>query len=382
MIRLSCSVKLHSFNLAEQLDKKHLLGRFYTTYHSIKDPVTAVFNKRKDHEQIDLDRIKTFSYLAPVIKFRSDHYANNALFDSLVAQRLRKDNNYKVFIGWSGMSLKSIRQAKNDGKKVVLERGSSHIRFQFDLLKDEYARWGYEFKGDERVAVQEEMEYDLADYVVIPSDFVRKTFHDRGYPSLKLFRNNFGSNSVFKPLRLKRNKFTIVYAGSLSLRKGLPYLFEALSRLKLDRRLYDVWFIGSITDEVRGMIPEYRKDNWKFFGHVNQRELSELISQCSVAVQPSLEEGLSMVIPQFMACGTPVIATTNTGGGDIIQNGINGFVIPIRSPEAILEKIITLFDDPDLLFTMGKEAAAVADTFGGWDQYGDRYADFLGKVLS
>jgi glycosyltransferase involved in cell wall biosynthesis len=382
MIRLSCSVKLYAFNLAEQLDKKHLLGKFYTIYHSLKDPVTAVFNQRKDQEQIDLKRIKTFSYLAPVIKLRNNHFANNALFDALVAQRLRKDNNYEVFIGWSGMSLKSIRQAKNDGKKVLLERASSHIRFQFDLLQEEYARWGYEFKGDERVAAQEEMEYNLADYVVIPSDFVRKTFHDRGYRPLKLFRNNFGSNSLFKPSRPKRNKFTIVYAGSLSLRKGLPYLFEALSMLKLDPRLFEVWFIGSITDEIRAMIPRHQKDNWKFFGHVNQGELSHLISQCSVAVQPSLEEGLSMVIPQFIACGTPVIATTNTGAGDIIQNGINGFMIPIRSPEAIVEKIMTLFNDPDLVFTMGKEATAVAETFGGWDQYGDRYADFLGKIIA
>lgn len=382
MIRLSCSVKLHAFNLAEQLDKQHMLGKFYTTYHSIKDPVTAVFNRRKDEEQIDLKRIKTFYYLAPMIKLRSDHFANNALFDSLVAQHLRKDINYNVFIGWSGMSLKSIRQAKSDGKKILLERGSSHIRFQFDLLKDEYARWGYEFKGDEKVAAQEELEYDLADYVVIPSEFVRKTFHDRGYPSLKLFKNNFGSNSFFKPSGPKRNKFTIVYAGSLSLRKGLPYFFEALSRLEIDPRLFDIWFIGSITDEVRAIIPGYRKDNWKFFGHVNQRELSHLISQSSVAVQPSLEEGLSMVIPQFMACGVPVIATTNTGGGDIIQDGINGFVIPVRSPEAIVEKIMTLFNDPDLLFTMGKEAASLAGTFGGWDQYGDRYADFLREFIS
>src|SRR5690606_21961386 len=121
----------------------------------------------------------------------------------------------------------------------------------------------------------------------------------------KLFINNFGSGSFFKPSNPKREKFTVLYVGNLSIRKGLPYLFQALHLLTIDPRLYDVWFIGSITTEVRHLVPKYEKTNWKFFGHVNHQDLPHLISQASVAIHPSLEEGLSMVIPQLMAAGTP-----------------------------------------------------------------------------
>jgi glycosyltransferase involved in cell wall biosynthesis len=381
MIRLSCSVKLYAFNVAEQFDRKNVLGKFYTIYHSQKDFITAAFNARKDTERIGLDRIQTFPYLAPLTKFRNDPYSTNVLFDSLVTKHLKKDKDYSIFIGWSGMSLRSMKQAKQDGKKVLLERSSSHIRFQFELLKDEYARWGYLFKGDERVAEQEEREYELADYVVIPSSFVEKTFQNHKFSLDKIFKNNFGSNSYFKPTKPKRQKFTILYVGNLSLRKGLPYLFKALAALDIDPLLFDVWFIGSLTKEVRRIIPKYQRPNWKFFGHVTQYDLADLVSQCSVAVQPSLEEGLSMVIPQLMCCGTPVIATTNTGAEDIIQDGINGFIVPIRSPETIAKRLTTLFFNPGTLSNLQKEAIAYGAKFGTWDQYGDRYVNFIRKII-
>lgn len=381
MIRVSCSVKLHSFHLAEQLDRKSLLNSFYTIYHSRKDPLIAAFNSRRDAESIDLNRVTTFAYLAPFTRLRNDPYANNALFDSCVASRLKQDKNYEVFIGWSGMSINSIRQAKRDGKKVVIERGSSHIRYQFTLLKDEYERWGFKFRGDERMALQEEMEYDMADQVVIASEFVAGTFRERGFPQNRIFKNNFGSSSFFKPSTAKREKFTIMYAGNLSLRKGLPYFFQALSQLDIDPNLYDVWFVGSVADEIKKLVSRFRKDNWKFFGHLPQRELSGLMSQASIAVQPSLEEGLSMVIPQFLACGTPVIATTNTGGGDIIKDTITGYVIPVRAPEVIVEKVSSLFHNRNTLSELQQNAVSYSKEFGTWDHYGNRYAEFLLRLV-
>jgi glycosyltransferase involved in cell wall biosynthesis len=377
MIRVSCSVKTHAFQLAEQLQRKLVLDKLYTIYHSAKDTFTARFNKRRDTENIDLQHIKTFPYLAPLNRFRKDPFANNAVYDSLVARDLERHKEYQSFIGWSGMSIKSILQAKRDGKNILVERGSSHIEFQSALLKDEYARWGFAFQGDKRVVEQEITEYDLADCVVVPSKFVERTFLEKGFPKEKIFRNNFGSNALFRPTKPKRDKFTVLYVGNLSLRKGLPYLFQAVEKLSIDPASYDVWFIGSITEEISKLIPRYEKPNWKFFGHVGHHELADLISQCSVAVHPSLEEGLSMVIPQLMTSGTPVIATTNTGGEDIIENGVSGYIIPIRSPEHIADRINILYQDREFLSAMRNKALAYAEKSGTWEQYGDRYFEFV-----
>jgi glycosyltransferase involved in cell wall biosynthesis len=380
MVRISCSVKLYAFQVAEQLGRHSMMDKFYTVYHSAKNPLLSKFNHRRDLEKIDIRKIKTFPYVAALIKLGSKPFTTNGLFDAHVASDLKRNSDYSIFLGWSGMSIRSMTQAKKDGKKIVLERASSHIRFQFQLLEEEYQKWGLIFKGDPRVAAQEEREYELADYVTVPSGFVERSFINLGFPKEKLFKNNFGANQYFSPSKPKRNKFTIVYVGSLSIRKGLPYFFEALKQITIDPASFDVWFIGKISPEIQKIIPNYQQPNWQFFGHVNHYELSDLISQCSVAVQPSLEEGLSMVIPQLMACATPVIATTNTGGEDIITDGSTGYIIPIRSATAIAEKLSLLYSDKTLLHALQQNAASYANQFGNWDQYGDRYATFLKQL--
>jgi glycosyltransferase involved in cell wall biosynthesis len=333
-------------------------------------------------EHIPADRLKTFSYLAPLVKWGRYPYLTNTLFDIAVAHHLKQDKGYKALIGWSGMSIRGLKQARQDGKTVVIERGSSHIGFQIPLLEEEYSSWGFEFKRDNRVMDQEFEEYDKADYITIPSDFVRSTFIEKGISPSKLFKNNFGSNSYFKATKPRREKFTILYVGNLSLRKGLPYLFEALNLLECDPQKYDVWFVGSVQKEIEVMLPRYRKPNWKFYGHINHYQLADVISPCSVAVHPSLEEGLSMVIPQLMFCGVPVIATTNTGGADIITDGGNGVIVPIRSPEAIAKALTALFEDRRKMKSMQAEAMKFGQQFGTWDNYGDRYAAFLRQIVN
>lgn len=382
MIRVSCCAKLHSFQLAEQLERYQILDKLYTIYHERINPILARFNTRKDVEKIALNHVFTFSYLSPLIKWKVDPFFTNSLFDSRVAHQLKRDSNYRALVCWSGMSIKAMRQAKRDGKLVVLERGSSHIDFQISLLEDEYTRWGFQFRRDNRVIDQEREEYALADHITIPSEFVRSTFLEKGISETKLFKNNFGSNNYFQPTQPKRMKFTIVYVGNLSLRKGLPYLFQALQQLELDPTHYDVWFIGKVQKEINAMLPAVNRSNWKFFGHVNNYQLPDLISQCSVAVHPSLEEGLSMVIPQLMSCGVPVIATSNTGGADIMEDGRNGFIVPIRSAEAIAEKLKLLFQQPEKLLSMQAHAQQFGQQFGTWDKYGDRYAAFMKKIIN
>lgn len=380
MIRISCSVKVHAFQLAEQLARHQLLNRFYTIYHQGRNPLVARFNSRKDTERIPLACISTYPWLTLYMRLIKDPFRINSLFDKQVAGSLKREPEYKALVCWSGMSINSMRQAKRDGKKVVLERGSSHIAFQIPLLEEEYERWGYKFKRDNRVIEQELEEYELADHITIPSEFVRDTFLQKGYDNDKLFKNNFGSTSYFRPTQPKSKKFTVLYVGSLSLRKGLPYLFNALKLLQIDSAQYDVWFVGAIQPEVKSLLSHYSASNWKFFGHVNHVQLPDVISACSVAVHPSLEEGLSMVIPQLMSCGVPVIATTNTGGADIIQDGLNGFIIPIRSPEAIMEKIAMLYNNREKLAMMQEQAQHFGRHFGTWNNYGDRYAHFLKTI--
>ena len=132
---------------------------------------------------------------------------------------------------------------------------------------------------------------------------------------------------------------------------------------------------------MQEVVEEYRKENWTFFGHINHYDLQSYLVKCDVGIQPSLEEGLSMVIPQMMSCGIAVIVTPNTGAENLLQDNVSGMVVPIRDPKAIADKIDLLFSDREKLEAIKLNAVrAIASGFT-WDDYGDRYMKNILKIL-
>lgn len=381
MVTISCSGKLHAFDLAEQLERNGELDMLLTTYAYQKNYFFRFFTKRKDKEKIKANKIGTNIPLAFLIKLWPDqvHIWNN-YFDLWVSQHLAKSKS-RMFVGWSGMSLHSIRKAKKKSIVTILERGSTHIEFQNEILKAEYAKFGINFSVHQAVIKKELLEYMEADYISVPSYFVKKTFTDKGIPEEKIFVNPYGASKFFstksKEFNKKNKKFTIVYLGTLSIRKGLIYLFEALQLLQIPLDRFEMWFIGSVEPALRPTIEKYRKDNWKFLGHVNHYDLEKYLVQCDIGIQPSLEEGLSTVIPQLMACGVPLIATPNTGGENIIVNGKNGIIVGIRDPQAIAKNIQNLYQNPGRLADLKKAATDSIQNGFTWDDYGTRYINFL-----
>jgi glycosyltransferase involved in cell wall biosynthesis len=106
-----------------------------------------------------------------------------------------------------------------------------------------------------------------------------------------------------------------------------------------------------------------------------------LYSQASVLVLASVEEGLALVQAQAMACGVPIVATTNTGAEDLFIDGAEGFIVPIRDPEAIREKLEWMLDNPELRDQMAAAAIERVKSLGGWDKYGE-CVESVYKVLT
>ena len=339
------------------------------------------FAGRVDKENIPVEKIATAIPLAVGMKLREAPHFWNDLFDRWVAGRLPSTARCRVFIGWSGMSLHALRAAKKQGKVTVIERGSSHIQYQDKILNEEYGKFGIHFNIDPRTVEKELKEYEEADFISIPSTFVKNSFLEYGVPEQKLFLNPYGAGTYFHPVEtdFPKDVFRVLYLGSLTIQKGLIYLFEALHQLEIPGM--EAWFIGKIDDEMKSTVEKFARPNWKFFGFINHYELPKYISACDVAVQPSLQEGLSMVIPQLLSCGVPVVATTNTGGQDVISEGENGFIVPVRSPEAIAGKIRQLYDDRTSLDRMKRAAASAGKGTLTWDEYGNRYVDFLNELI-
>ena len=384
MVIVSCIKKFHAFALSEQLERKNILTKFFTSYAFQKNTILKKIVNRIDKENIDPNKISTNSLSAFRVKFFKDDFLNLEYFDNWVSTKIQNHSEAKFFIGWSAMSLNSLFIAKKRGLITILERGSSHIKFQDQILKKEYSKFGLPFKIDQRVINKELKEYEIADYISIPSNFVKNSFLQMGIPEKKLIVNNYGVSNYFSSNASinKSDKFIILYLGTISIRKGLVYLFDALSDLRIPENKFEVRFIGQIDPEMELLKKKYTKLNWRWLGKVNHYELSKLIVECDVAVQPSLEEGLSMVIPQILACGVPVISTTNTGGEDLIMNEKNGFIIPICSSEKIKEKILLLYNDSNLLEKMKNQTKISNQNKLNWDLYGERYYNNLLNIIN
>ena len=381
MISISCPTKFWAFAQAEEFHKHGMLGKLFTAFAAQKHPILKnLIRGRVDQENIPPKFIQTYLAYAVKAKLKRKPVVElNEEFDQWVARQLVKSPEFSVFIGWAGISLNSIRAARSLGKTTIIERGSSHILFQKRLLSEEFARFNLKFTIDQAVIDKEMQEYEEVDFISIPSQFVKRSFIEMGVPESKLVVNPYGSPNLFKPVlqQEKARPFRILYMGSISVRKGIKYLLDALTTLDFP---YEAWFLGSCDAATRQLIEAYDNPNVKLWGHIEQSQLPGYISACDVFVMPSIEDGFGMVIPQAISCGIPVVTTHNTGGADILDIGKTGFVVPVRDSDAISEKITRLFRNPELLAEM-KMHCRDKRNHVTWDDYGKKYVAFI-KTIS
>lgn len=372
---VSCGGKFHAFHLAEQLDKRGYLHKLLTPFYSQKRGWLPEF--RRDKEQINTIKVitnilpeivgKGFNKIPGIRNLTDWNYYLLELFDNWAKNQL---DDCDLFVGWSGYSLNSIRIAKSLGILTVVERGSSHILFQKEILEEEYLKYGIKAKPVcEAVLEKELLEYSEADYVSIPSGFVKETFIKKGFDPKKLIHVPYGVDlSSFKQVQKNDKTFRVVFLGGLTLRKGLHYLLQAFSELRLPNA--ELVLIGSVSPEIKPLLSKYNS-SYSYIGKIPHLDLYKYLSQGSVFVLPSIEEGLALVQVQAMVCGLPVICTTNTGGADIIRDGKEGFIIPIRDVNALKEKILYFYEHEEERKQMSENALKRAKEFT-WDVYGEK----------
>ena len=372
----------HHFELARQLLKRGHLQQVYSTW-----PWARLKREGIPHEYVS-----TFPWVhTPEMlmhRFHVTHpylldqmgYLNALTFDRWCEQKLRATPPTSL-IAISGSSLRTGRALKQQGTVFVCDRGSSHQRYQEVLVSEEFRVWGISRAvSDPRDTEREEEIYALADAITVPSHFAARSFVEQGVRVEKVHVIPYGVRlESFKQTRSPpKDAFMVLFAGAVGLRKGFPYLLEAFSKLTHPGKLLRV--AGAIQPEMEPLLGRLPRDRVELLGVVGQERLAELMSTSHVMVLPSIEEGLALVQGQAMACGCPVIASTNTGAEDLFTDGVEGFVIPIRDSEAIREKLQTLADDTTLQHEMSNAALLRVRRLGGWDDYGDRWETLLNSL--
>ena len=301
--------------------------------------------------------------------------------------------------GWSQWSEPSLQWAHRNAIPTVLERSSAHILEQSKLLRAEYGRLGLNWtETHPRIESMELREYELCTSVAIPSLFVERSFQSRNFSREKLFRNSLGvnldqfSSPKEAPGPPTQSDFRIIYAGSLSVRKGIPDLLEGFAEAKLSNATLTL--VGGPTPELEPILRK-QPDNVKQIGHRPQHELNYHYGRSHCFVMASVEEGMAMVQMQAMACGLPLICTTNTGGEDLLllggsdgkkcSHGIQqfpaGFLIPIHSPRAIAYCLRRLVNEAELWESMRQAALETANQKLDWAAYGQRAISHYTRLL-
>jgi glycosyltransferase involved in cell wall biosynthesis len=262
-----------------------------------------------------------------------------------------------VVWGFNGAALELFMVAKREGRCCVLEQTILPRSLERSLLRQEQLRWpGWDINPcdwSQQLAMdgREEAEWQLADVVVTGSAFVRDGLVELGVHPQKIHVIPYGVDpNRFEPPTYRsarssnqQGPLKVLFAGEVGLRKGVPDLLEAVQQFspaEIDLRL-----AGSISLH-HSKLHRYHA-HAQFLGAVPRSRMQDLFQWADVFVLPSILEGSATVIYEAVTAGCPVITTPNAGS--IIQDGVDGFVVPIRSPERIAQALRMYIEKPHLL---------------------------------
>lgn len=271
----------------------------------------------------------------------------------------------------------TFKMAKHLGLKCIYDLPIAYWETSRRLLLEESDRlpeWSVTLGGgiedSSEKLKRKTTELELADIVVGPGSFVKdslpawamnKTLVMSPFGTPDGYASSFTAQeaqNVNRPLR-------VLFAGSMGQRKGLGDLFNAVKMFS--PKEVELVVLGQPLAPM-----DFYKSQLKTFTYETSRphhKVLELMRSCDVFCLPSIVEGRALVMQEAMSQGLPLIITENTGGADLVQEGCTGFLVPIRSPEAIAEKISWFLNNRSAISAMGNLARFHAATYS-WENYG------------
>jgi glycosyltransferase involved in cell wall biosynthesis len=268
---------------------------------------------------------------------------------------------------WSGVSEELLRSRRVVARDRWLMRGSSHIAVQDRLLAEEEVRAGVPVERPSQWMVARELrEYALADRVVVLSSFARRTFEQEGYPADKLVVVPLGVDvGAFRPpadrveareARIRRGTpLQVLYAGTLSLRKGLWDLEAALEQLGEETPV-EVRLVGPETPEAQSVLRRMGS-RVRLMGKRAQRALPPVYWDADLFIFPTIEDGFGLVLTQAKAAGLPILCTAHSAGPDLVSDNVDGWIVPIRSPELLAARVRWCHEHREALARMARRVA-------------------------
>lgn len=279
-----------------------------------------------------------------------------ALHDYIVSRRLEKlAGQVDIVHAWPLGALRTLKTAARLGIPTVLERCNAHTRYAYEVTQRECDRFGissppgysHTYNGD--VLRKEEVEYQLADRLLCPSDFVLRTFLDQGFPREKLARHQYGfDEKTHYPSEKPRDRkcgLTVLFAGACTPRKGLHYALEAWlqSPASRDGTFLIVWeYLPGYPEKLSSLLAH---PSVRVLGY--RKDLPEVMRQSDVLVLPSIEEGSALVTSEARGCGCVLLVSEATGA--YCKHMENALVHQVGDVKTLAHHFTMLHEDRTLL---------------------------------
>jgi glycosyltransferase involved in cell wall biosynthesis len=180
----------------------------------------------------------------------------------------------------------------------------------------------------------------------------------------------------------------ILYAGVLTPLKGVHRLIDAFARIADEFPRSRLLVVGRkqnkiYSEELRRQVALLGFENRvEFRPAMAQIELATLMAGAAVVVLPSTSEGLGRVIIEAMAVATPVIGTAVGGIPDLIENCVNGFLVPPNDPNALAKRLAWILENPLPARVMGQAGRAFAVEFFSTEVYVNGYRKIFQQARS
>ena len=366
---------VNAFNraLAEALERAGRLAAFHTTIAFGRRAVTLPRERLHLHPWREMARLAAQRLGLESSRGSIGIDAVYRAFDSAVSRDLGRART--VYCYEDG-ALATFQAARDRGLHRIYELPIAYWQTAQRLLREEAERlpqWAPTLQAPddppEKLA-RKTGELRLADLVICPSRFVQSSLP----PETPAIVAEFGSPVPPRDIAERRTDgpLRLLFAGTMTQRKGLADLFAAL-RL-LDRRDIALSVLGTPLAPL-----SFYRDAWPHFLHEPPRphaEVLALMDTCDVLVLPSIVEGRALVQQEALSRGLPLLVTPNAGGEDLVVAGETGWLVPIRNPEVLADRIAWFADHRGELPAM-REAARRMAAARSWDDYTRRIIEAI-----
>lgn len=309
------------------------------------------------------------------------NWIHNELFAREAA--LRMDHADAVHFV-NSVGLEAARKAKKNSALCICDMRMEHPAFQEEILTEEGQRLGIDVVVSGTSYKHRLLaELEMADYVVCPSSYAKRTFVERGMDAGKIVICPYGSDTetfaAGQPsAKQPHGAFVVLFLGSICVRKGVHYLLEGFRRAALkDARLI---LAGPIDPGFRSILQRY-EGLFEAVGPVPKLQVPKYYQEADVFALPSLADSYGLVTIEAMSSGVPLIVSENTGAADVVREIGNGFVVPIRDADSIAEKLTWLHSNREQCRQMGERGSRARERLS-WARYEETLAGFYKTLFA